>query len=186
MDRKQRYNWKWNPTSQRQDIFYGTNADGYYSGTDSDTVSDCGEREYDFNDLAHLDEQGQQQELFWAMEHAKGRWRQFMKKPVRQVRRFFRRRMKGKGKGKSGKRMTGKGIAAFTMKLNDEDYEELYFGKGKGKGKGKSKGIRSSGKGFGRKENPKGKDGRTMECYTPGCGSTTHLARDCPIAVGKG
>eukprot|EP00974_Lingulodinium_polyedra_P048968 4706051-Lingulodinium_polyedra.AAC.1 len=33
--------------------------------------------------------------------------------------------------------------------------------------------------------NPMGRDGRIMQCYTPGCGSTTHLKRDCPMAGGK-
>eukprot|EP00974_Lingulodinium_polyedra_P078356 7586611-Lingulodinium_polyedra.AAC.1 len=30
-----------------------------------------------------------------------------------------------------------------------------------------------------------GRDGRIMQCYTPGCGSATHLKRDCPMAGGK-
>ena len=96
---------------------YGQDADGYDSGTDSDTASSCGDRDYDYSDIAHLSEEVQQQELFWAMEHAKGRWRQFSRKPVRKVRRFFRRTMKGKGKGKSGKRVSGKGVSTFTMSL---------------------------------------------------------------------
>ena len=96
--------------------------------------------------------------------------------------------MKGKGKGKSGKRASGKGISAYTMSLSDEDYEEIYFGgRGKGKGKGKEKGTRSTGKGGGRKLTPRGRDGRIMKCYIPNCGSETHLARNCPLkGRGKG
>ena len=85
-----------------------------------------GDTNYDFSDIAHLGSEEQQQELFWAYEHAKGRWRKFMKKPVRRVRRFFRRTMRNKGKGK-GKRLSGKGITAFTIDLSDEEYEDIYF-----------------------------------------------------------
>ena len=43
------------------------------------------------------------------MERAKGRWRQTVRKPTRRVRRFFRKTMtrKGKGKGKP-RRLSGK------------------------------------------------------------------------------
>eukprot|EP00974_Lingulodinium_polyedra_P098716 9568252-Lingulodinium_polyedra.AAC.1 len=64
------------------DIFIGAD-DEFDSGTGSDTASSLGEREYDFQDISHLDPTRQEQELFWAYEHAKGRWRKFMKKPVR-------------------------------------------------------------------------------------------------------
>eukprot|EP00974_Lingulodinium_polyedra_P030043 2893900-Lingulodinium_polyedra.AAC.1 len=48
--------------------------DGYDSGADSDAASSMGEREYDFQDISHLDPAHQEQELGWAYEHAKGRW----------------------------------------------------------------------------------------------------------------
>ena len=64
--------------------------------------------------------------------------------------------MEGKGKGKVGKRMSGKDIVTFTMDLSDDEYEELFFG-GKGKGRGESKGKRSSGKGAGGQQNPIGR-----------------------------
>eukprot|EP00974_Lingulodinium_polyedra_P000742 70683-Lingulodinium_polyedra.AAC.1 len=80
-----------------------------------------------------------------------------MKKPVRHVRRFFRRRMKGEGKGSGGQRMSGKGISAYTTSLTESEYEHMCFGgKGRGEGKGHSKGRRSSGKGEGRSQNPMG------------------------------
>lgn len=52
-------------------------------GTDSDTISSCGDRERDFQDIAHLAEVAKEQELFWAASHAKSRWRQFMRKSAR-------------------------------------------------------------------------------------------------------
>ena len=48
----------------------------------------------------------------------------------------------------------------------------LSFLKGRGKGKA------SSGKGFGRKRNPIGRDGNVMKCHT--CGSEEHLQAKCP------
>ena len=44
--------------------------------------------------------------------------------------------------------------------------------------KGRGKGRASSGKGFGRKKNPIGKDGSVMTCHT--CGSEEHLQARCP------
>eukprot|EP00974_Lingulodinium_polyedra_P112059 10841229-Lingulodinium_polyedra.AAC.1 len=55
------------------DVFTGV-ADDFDSGTDSDTASSIGAREYDFQDTSHLDPAHQEQELLWAYEHAKGRW----------------------------------------------------------------------------------------------------------------
>ena len=93
---------------------------------------------------------------------------------------------KERDKGRGGRRMSGKGISAYTMNLTEHEYEHMFFGgTGKGKGNGHSKGRRSSGKGKGRTPNPMGRDGRIVQCYTPGCGSTTHLKRDCPMAGGK-
>lgn len=59
-------------------------------------------------------------------------------------------------------------------------------GKGKGKGRGKSKGVRSSGKGAGRRKNPRGKDGQITKCFGNNrtCGSEDHLKRDCPHETG--
>ncbi len=47
-------------------LFYGEDVNAYDSGTDSDTVSSCGDTPYDFTDIAHLTEEQQAQELFWA------------------------------------------------------------------------------------------------------------------------
>ena len=97
------------------------------SATDSDTISSVGDTNYDFADIAHMSTEEQQQELFWAYEQAKGRWRKFMKKPVRRVRRFFRHTMRSKGKGKGkGKRLSGKGISTCTTNLSDEEYAYIF------------------------------------------------------------
>ena len=122
-----------------------------------------------------------------------------MKKPVRRVRRSFRKKFwqKGKGRGRTGKgkRMTGKGLTALVAEMSDDEYETTFFSKGRRKGKGKSSGKRSTGKSFGRRRNPIGKDGQVMKCWNmkPAekgrgkCGSTEHLARDCPYkGTGRG
>eukprot|EP00974_Lingulodinium_polyedra_P015348 1486935-Lingulodinium_polyedra.AAC.1 len=80
-------------------VFAGA-GDDFDSGTDSDTASSLGEREYDLQDIIHLDPTRQERDMFWAYDHAKGRWRKFTKKPARHVRIFFRRRVQGEGKGR--------------------------------------------------------------------------------------
>ena len=87
------------------------------------------------------------QALFWLKQRANGRWRRFVKKPTRRVRRFIKRRPSGKGKGRGGKRqLTGRGINAYLAALAQEANEGLFFG-GRGKGKGRRKGRRSTGAG---------------------------------------
>ena len=161
----------------------------YDSGTDTDTVSSLGEEDLDFSEFTGLTEEQREQELFWLYQHAKRRWRRNQQKGTRKVRRYFRRRMKGKGRGK--KRYTGKAISTYAATYTDDEYEEFFYGRGKGKGKGKKYGKRSSGKGGGRRTNPRGKDGQIMRCYgkKPNgkkCNSTDHLARDCPYNNGGG
>ena len=97
----------------------------------------------------------------------------FMRKPVRRVRRFLKR--KGKGKGKNP--------GYYLSTLSEGDLEQLFFAKGR-PGKGKGKGIRSSGKGKGRRMNPKGADGKIMKCRK--CGSIEHFQKDCPKNQGGG
>ena len=122
------------------------------SGTDTDTVSSIGDTWYEYEDIPEgLTEKEQGEELFWAYQRAKGRFRKFMRKPVRRVRRFMKR--KGKGKGKHP--------GYFLTTLKDQEIENLFFGKGRKGCKGKGK--RSSGKGRGRRQNPKGRDGQIMK-----------------------
>ena len=140
----------------------------YDSGTDTDTVTSEGQTAYTYADIPRDLEPNQTAEhLFWAYQQAKGRYRKFMGKPIRHVRRFFKKRGKGKGKH-SG---------TYLASLNDYEVSELFF-KGKGKGKSKGKGKRSSGKGKGHRGNPRGPDGQIMTCRT--CGSTEHFQRECP------
>ena len=161
----------------------GSAEEEFDSGTDSDTSSDDGAEDIDFSDVpVHLTEAQQAVWVFLGYRHHKRRWRRFMKKPVRKIRRTIRREFgrKGKGKGKGKRRrLHGRGVLAFLASLPDADYEEILFGKGKGKGR-----RNSSGKGKGRKGNPKDRDGKTMECDI--CGSTQHFRRECPKGDGKG
>ena len=168
-----------------QSIFHtGQGTEEYDSGTDSDTASSCGDRQYDFSHLAHLPDDEKQQVLFANMENSKGMWRQYMRKPVRKVRRFFRKHFsrKGKGRGKGrgkGKRLSGKGITLYCQDMDDQEYEEVLFGgRGRGKGRGKRKGVRSSGKGSGRKGNPRGKDGQIMKLPWPQSNMPEHRPLD--------
>ena len=112
------------------------------------------------------------------------RFRRFMKKPVRRVRRAvrraFRQRGTSRGKGKR-RRLHGRGVISYLTSLTDIEFEEVLFG---GRGKGRGKGIlNTTGKGKGRKQNPMGPDGNTMTCDT--CGSAPHIWKDCPNK-GKG
>jgi hypothetical protein len=126
---------------------------------------------YDYSDIPEgLSTSEQAEELFWAYQHAKGRFRKFMRKPVRRVRRFLKRRGKGKGKHPG----------YYLTNLKDQEIENMFFGKGHRKGKGK----RSSGKGKGRRQNPKGSDGQIMKCRV--CGSIEHFQRECPRNKGGG
>ena len=138
------------------------------SGTDTDTESSYGEAVYDYSDVVNLtNEDERQAQLYWTYKQHNGRFRRYMRKPVRKIRRFFRSVSKGKGKRK-GKRVTGKGITYYVENLGDEEYDQMFFA---GKGKSSGKGKRSSGKGKGRKGNPRGKDGNVMKCHT--CGDKT-------------
>ena len=139
----------------------------------------------DYQDIpAHLTDEQKGEFLYFAMRHAKRRWRRFMKKPVRRVRRRIRRvfHAKGRGKGKGGmrrRRLHGRGIATFIASLTNDEHDEIFYG-----GKGKSRGRRTTGKGKRRKLNPIGKDGRRMLCNT--CGSPKHFASQCSKGKGKG
>ena len=106
------------------------------SGTDTDSSSD----EYEEMDYPEeitglpVDQRGEA--LYWAYSQSKKRWRRFSMKPTRKVRRFKKR--KGKGKGRKGK----KG-GRFSSHFLAEPEVQQYF-----KGKGKTL-RRTSGKGLG-------------------------------------
>ena len=125
------------------------------------------------------------QELFWAYRQAKAKWRKFMNKGTRTVRRHFKRfqRRKGKGKGKGSSsqhaHMVGKGkgshakgkhsVTTMLAEMSDREIQQVLPA---------FRGQRSPGKGKGRRGNPKGPDGLQMRCYE--CNSTEHLAGSCP------
>ena len=62
-------------------------------GTDSNTVSSCGEADADFagvlTQIAYLSDAEKEQSIYWAYQKGKSNWRKWMRKPVRKVRRFF-------------------------------------------------------------------------------------------------
>ena len=54
------------------------------SATDTETISSVGDAEgYEYSQFAEMDEAEKEQAVFWAYQKAKGRWRQYMKKPNR-------------------------------------------------------------------------------------------------------
>ena len=115
------------------------------SGTDTDIVSSNDETWYDLDDIPPgLDDKAKAEELSLAYQRAKGRYRQFIRKPVRRVRRFLKRKGKGKGK-RSG---------YFLATLSEPEIEKLFFIRGRRKGKGKGK--FSSGKRQGTQAEPQG------------------------------
>ena len=135
-------------------------ADGEASDTDSATESDDGYDQVPTDDLVGLSNQEADEHLYWQYSEAKKRWRRFTGKPVRALRRVLRR--KGKGKGKP---------SHSYLDINHTLMQSSYF-------RNKGKGGKSSGKGFGRKQNPRGRDGEIMKCSI--CGSINHFRAKCP------
>ena len=132
------------------------------SDTASATSSDNDEP-LPMDDLQGLSQSAADEYLIGQYQQAKRRWRRFTGKPVRALRRVFRK--KGKGKGKS------KGPRNSFVNLGETLSQSAYF-------RAKGKGGKSSGKGFGRKVNPTGRDGEPLRCSI--CGSSYHLRARCP------
>ena len=69
--------------ARKATTYYGDQYSDYdwssNNGTDTDTASSNLGEAQDLSDIAHLAEEEQEQELFWAMERAKKRWRHFRK-----------------------------------------------------------------------------------------------------------
>ena len=79
--------------------------------TDTETISSDGNTQYDVSDLQDYmqqDNQGKAELLYWSYTQAKGRWRQFMHKPARRVRRFLKR-----GKEKVARRVEGTALCCL-------------------------------------------------------------------------
>ena len=164
-------------------------SDAYHAFEDEDIVTDSDTSSGSASSVeldASQDPSRVAQDLFWAYRTAKHKWRKFMQKGTRTVRRYVKRftRRKGKGKGFKGKGKNssatftvgkGKGqkgkhpVTALLADMNDMEVQEAMPA---------FRGHRSPGKGKGRRGNPKDLDGQTMRCYE--CGSTEHLAGSCP------
>ena len=124
-------------------------------GTDSDTSSDDGMEDVGGPDTSQMTEAVAADAIYMAYRRAKKVWRRYTGKPVRKFRRHFRkfhRQSKGKGRG-------------FFLTQDDV----LAYLKGKGKGHR----SHTSGKGHGRRKNPKDRNGNTLKCHT--CGSEDHF-----------
>ena len=130
------------------------------SDTESATSSDNDEA-LPMEDLSGMAPAEVDEYLFGQYQHAKKRWRRFTGKPVRALRRTLRKKGKGKGKGKR---------SSF-LNIGEALQQSAYF-------RAKGKGGKSSGKGFGRKVNPTGRDGEPLRCSV--CGSSYHLRARCP------
>lgn len=130
------------------------------SDTDSATESDDFQQHDDERDLEGLTTGEADEHLFWQYTEAKRRWRKYTGKPVRALRRVLRR--KGKGKGK---------VKGSFFDITSALHESSYF-------RAKGKGGKSSGKGWGRRQNPKGRDGEILKCSI--CSSQYHLRARCP------
>ena len=152
------------------------------SGTDTDTSSDDDESwGPDLSSMTEDEVAARAQELFWAYARAKKQWRAFTQKPTRKVRRFLRKRgFKGKGKGKP-KGHPGKGkpgvvsSTSYLADLSDHEMQSL-FPAAVSHGRHWRKSTGKGGKG--RRGNPRGTDGRQMQCHS--CGSLDHLVAKCP------
>ena len=152
--------WDSTAGAQQDWAFASLPAEPGQSDTDSATSSDD-EAAVFVSDLQGMTPQEADEFLFGQYQEAKKRWRRFTGKPVRALRRIVRRKGKGKGKSKS----------SSYLSLDDMLQASAYF-------KGKGKGGRSSGKGFGRRQNPKGRDSEPLKCSI--CGSAFHLRARCP------
>ena len=148
----------WAPQDHTDWAFAAVSHGDGASDTDSATSSDNDEP-MDVSDLQGMSNTTADEYLFGEYQHAKRRWRRFTGKPVRSLRKVIRRKGKGKGKSRS------------YLNLSDVLQQSAYF-------KGKGKGGKSSGKGFGRRLNPRGRDGEPLKCST--CGSAYHLRARCP------
>ena len=179
------------PTTAAREVDVGAGTLQEFEADEEDdssaTSSDSGQEKFDDIYIGEqwvgdVPEDVAAEHVYQKYRKARRTWRRFTGRPVRKFRRFvkFQRRRKGKGKGKGNLKGTiGKSTPGFMWTHEDS----LTYLKGKGRG------LNSSGKGFGRKKNPRDKSGAIMKCHN--CGSEEHLAARCraprrPKAPGKG
>ena len=158
---------------------YDTPAAYYADGdscTDSDTSSNTSPVHEEDMPEEFARPESETHRLWWAYSRAKQAWRSRMNKPTRRARRFLKRGGKGKkggkGKGKAKIQSTSQNAGAYLASLSDHEVASM-FPMAKGRNWRKS-----SGKGKGRRGNPRGKNGEVMKCHQ--CGSTEHLVNKCP------
>ena len=175
-----------------------------YAMSENDTVSEpsscnSGDSEPDLSDMHALPQNVAGEQLYLSYRHAKRRWRKFTGGFKRRLGRKFGRRkgMKGRfGKGSFGKAGLGKagkgkskGKHYFTEQPQQDYYyddwtsEHAYWTDEYSAWPESEHGetvesIVYLGKGKFRRGNPKGKDGKTLECSL--CGSEDHLIAKCP------
>ena len=158
------------PNSQQTYVGVSSHMSESSDPTDSDTSSDSGNEDLDlppeWNNV-QASELGPQ--VFFQHRRWKKAWRRFRSKPVRRFRRTMKKHFRKHRNFTSshGKRSRG-------MFLTQEEVQAYVS---------KHARSQSSGKGFGRRGNPKGKDGKPLTCS--GCGSTEHFVKNCPNK-GKG
>lgn len=143
------------------------------SGADSLTRSSDGDLDHHDPELQGLLPPELDEHLFRAYQHAKSRWRRYMKKPVRRARPFLKRHPNWEGQGRERQGTWQRSLLLPCRPHGRSDRARLVSAHGEGKGK-----SRSSGKGKGRKRNPIGADGQVMKYSI--CGSDTHFRAQCP------
>ena len=84
----------WQPPPVQQQAYMANEADSE-NGTDTDTISSLGDGMYE---LPTGDIQEQAAEIFWQYQQNKSKWRSFMGRPTRKVRRLSNEKAKAKGK----------------------------------------------------------------------------------------
>ena len=139
--------------------------------TETATSSDDGMEEVTGPDISQMNEAQAAEAIYMQYRQAKRTWRRFTGRPVRRFRTNFKKTLRTKGKGRSKGKRRG---FFFT-----EDEVHAYL-----KGKGKGKRSHTSGKGHGRKGNPRDREGNVMKCHN--CGSEDHLRAGCTKGGGKG
>ena len=170
--------------------------------TSSNTSSDQGEeRLHDDNGVfttepIQLDDPAYGEKMYMAYSRTKKAWRRFAHKPIRRVRRFFKKRGKGRGKQLRHYLATA---SEDELQSFFQRHKRRYNGKSTGKGsrKGKQQAktrfmqsynstTQEEPTYFGkfRNKNPTGKDGKTLKCHK--CGSENHLMKDCKAQQGSG
>lgn len=151
--------------------------EGFESGTDTDTSSDeegeWGPEQYSLNPE---EIEAYAQDLYWAYSKAKRQWRSFMGKP-RKVRRFLRKSFKGKGKVRASlKALRVKQARSLALRTCRSCQIMRSSHSSQPPRRRGGTGVRAQGRG--RKANPRGRDGKPMQCHD--CGSTERLIAKCP------